>query len=114
MNPTTSGPQIPTHTLLTEDALCALLTSLSAHPHQLPYPAKHPLVYGELNFPMSPGSPGPSPATGLNWNPYEALEDTHAEQSYEDQLREDIAQATLDYLNGDISDLEDGEHSDAE
>ena len=114
MNPTTSGPQIPTHALLTEDALRALLTSLCAHPHQPPYPAEHPLVYGEPNSPMSPGSPGPSPATGLNWNLYEALEDTHAERSYEDQLREDITQATLDYLNGDISDLEDGERSDAE
>jgi hypothetical protein len=113
-NSATSGPQIPTHDLLTEDALRALLTSLSAHPHQLPYPAEHPLVYGEPNFPRSPGSPGPSPATGLDWNLYEALEDTQAERSYEDQLREDIAQATLDFLNGDISDLEDGERSDTE
>lgn len=112
-NPT-SGPQIPTHDLLTEDALRALLTSLSAHPHQPPYPAEHPLVYGEPNFPRSPGSPRPSPATGLDWNVYEALEDTQAERSYEDQLREDIAQATLDFLNGDISDLEDGERSEAE
>ena len=96
MNPTTSGLQIPTHALLTEDALCImmLLTSCSAHPHQPPYP------------PMSPGSPGPSPSTGLNWNLYEALDDTYTEQSYEDQLREDITQATLD--------LEDGECSDAE
>ena len=99
---------------MTEDALRALITSLSANPHQPPYPAEHPLIYGEPNFPRSPGSPGPSPATGLDWNVYEALEDTHAERSYKDQLREDIAQATLNFLNGDISDLEDAERSDAE
>lgn len=113
-NPTSPGPQIPTHDLLTEDALRALLTSLSAKFTSTPYPAELPLVYGEPNFPRSPGSPGPSPATGLDWNVYEALEDTHAERSYKDQLREDIAQATLNFLNGHISDIEDAERSDAE
>jgi hypothetical protein len=75
------SPRIPTHDLLTEDALRALVVSLTAQPQQRPYPPGHPLVYGEPNFPTSQSSPGPSPVTGVNWTLYQTLEETVAEQS---------------------------------
>ena len=108
-NSGSTSAQIPTHDLLTEDALRALVVSLTAQPHQSPYPPGHPLVYGEPNFPTSPG---PSPATGVNWTLYETLEDTVADQTFEVQLAQDIAQATLDFLNGDDSDFDACEPSD--
>ena len=108
-NPWKSSPRIPTHDLLTEDALRALVVSLSAQPHQPPYPSDHPLVYGEPNFHTSPG---PSLVTGVNWTLYETFEDTVADQSFEVQLTQDIAQATLDFLNGEDSDFEACEPSD--
>jgi hypothetical protein len=108
----TSSPRNPTHDLLTEDALRALVVSLTAQPHQPPYPSGQPLFYGEPNFPSSQLSPGPSPLTGVNWTLYETFEDTVAEQSFEVQLTQDIAQATLDFLNGEDSDFEACEPSD--
>jgi len=110
-NSGSTSAQIPTHDLLTEDALRALVVSLTAQPHQPLYPSGHPLVYGEPNFPTSPG---PSPATGVNWTLYETLEDTVAEQSFEVQLTQDIAQATLDFLNDDDSDFDPCEPSDVQ
>ena len=43
-NSGTTGPRIPTHDVLTEDALRALVVSLTAQPHQPPYPPGNPLV----------------------------------------------------------------------
>ena len=101
-----SIPQYPTHDLLTEDAIRALVVSLTAQPKQLPYLPGHPLV------PNSQSSPEHSPATGVNWAVYETLEDTVAEQPFDVQLTQDIAQATLDFLNGNDSDFEFCEASD--
>ena len=111
-NRANSDKSIPTHDLLTEDALRALVVSLTAQPQQPAYPPRHPLVFGEPNFPNSQSSPERSPATGINWALYETLEDTVAEQPFEDQLTQDIAQATLDFLNDNDSDFESCEASD--
>ena len=105
-NPSQLESQVPTHDLLTEDALCALVVSLTTQPSQPSHPSGHPLIYAEPNFPTSPRSPGPFPTTGVNWELYETLEDMVAEQPFEVQLTEDIAQATLDFLNGSDSDFD--------
>ena len=111
-NSGTTGPRrIPTHEVLTEDALRALVVSLTAQPHQPPHPPGNPLIYGKPDFPTG-GSPGPSSATHVEWTLYETLEETVAEQSFEVQLSQDIAQATLDFLNGDDSDFDACEPSD--
>ena len=104
----------PIHDLLTEDALRTLVFSLTGEPRQPPYPPGHRLVYGDPNFPTSQSLPGPSesPATGVDWTLYETFEDTIAEQSFEVRLTQDIAQATLDFLDGDDSDFEVCEPSD--
>jgi hypothetical protein len=48
----------------------------------------------------------------VNWTLYDTFEDTVAEQSFEVQLTQDIAQATLDFLNSEDSDFEACEPSD--
>jgi len=88
--------------LLTKDTFRALMVSqcLTTQPNQPPHPPGHPFVYSEPNFPTSP-----KPRLECQLNPYETLDDTVAEQSFEVQLK-DIAQATVDFLNGDDSDFE--------
>ena len=60
----TANAHVPTHNLLTEDGLCALLVSLTGQPNQPLYPPGHPVTYGEPNFTAHARSP--SPATGIN------------------------------------------------
>ena len=44
-----------------------------------------------------------SPVTGIDWNVFEALEDTTLEYDPLQRAAECIAQASLDFLNGDLS-----------
>ena len=110
-NPTANA-HVPTHDLLTEDGLHALLVSLTGQPNQPLYPPGHPVTYGEPNFTTHARSP--SPATGINWALYEMFEETSAERPFEVQLAEDIAQATLSFLNGSDSEFGDDELSNME
>jgi len=110
-NPT-ANTHLPTHDLLTEDGLRALLVSLTGQPNQPLYPPGHPVTYGDPNFTAHARSP--SPATGINWALYETLEETSAERPFEVQLAEDIAQATLSFLNGSDSEFGDDELSNME
>jgi hypothetical protein len=110
-NPTANA-QVPTHDLLTEDGLRALIVSLTGQPNQPLYPPGHPVTYGEPNFTAHARSP--SPATGINWALYETLEETSAEKPFQLQLAEDIAQATLNFLNGSDSEFGGDELSNVE
>jgi len=82
---------------LTEDALRALLISATSQPNQPRYPLGHPNqnVYGD---PMSHSRS----ATGAAFNWGHEIENTIAEPT-----PQDISQATLEFLNEDISDFED-------
>ena len=109
-NPTQSTSQVPSplDSLILEDALRALLASASSQPNQPLYRPGHPNVYAEPNFPASARSS--SPVTGIDWNLLEAYEDPvpDQEKSPQDQLRENLCQATLDFLNYDrVSDFGD-------
>jgi hypothetical protein len=90
---------------LTEDALRALLISATSQPNQPRYPLGHPNhnIYSDPNFSSSRGRSG-SPATGaiLNWGLYE-IENTIADPTPQEHLLNDISQATLEFLNQDIS-----------
>lgn len=108
----TANAHVPTHDLLTEDGLRALLVSLTGQPNQPLYPPGHPVTYGEPNFTAHARSP--SPATGINWALYETFEETSAERPFEVQLAEDIAQAMLSFLNGSDSEFGDDELSNME
>ena len=113
-NPT-ANTRLPTHDLLTEDGLRALLVSLTGQPNQPLYPPGHPAVTYRDDAPdFTAHARSPSPATGINWTLYETLEETSAERPFEVQLAEDIAQATLSFLNGSDSELGDDELSNME
>jgi hypothetical protein len=64
-NPTANA-HVPTHDLLTEDGLRALLVSLTGQPNQPLYPPGHPVTYGDPNFTAHAG-PCKVPFT-CNWN----------------------------------------------
>jgi len=113
--PSTSTSQTPTGYALSEDALRALLISATPDPHQARYPLGHPNhnLYGNPR-PSSPGRSGSSAAGGiLDWGLYE-LENTLADPTPQDQLFSDISQATLQFLNEDISDFEADDFSDSD
>ena len=106
--PSTSTSQASTNRALTEDALRALLISATSQPHQHRYPPSHPNhnIYGDPTSHSRSGSPATGTGTGFNWNLYE-IEDTIADPTPQEQLFSDISQATLEFLNEDISDFED-------
>ncbi|KAF8957514.1 hypothetical protein BDZ97DRAFT_2079129 [Flammula alnicola] len=114
--PSTSTSQAPTNRALTEDALRALLVSATSQRDQPLYPPGHPNlnVYGDPNF-LTSHSRSDSPATGaiLDWGLYE-FENTIADPTPQDQLLDDISQATLAFLNEDISDFEVDDPSDSD
>ena len=86
-----------------EDALRALIRSITATPDQPPYP---------LDFPelLSPTGDDAPTLTGLQWNLDESL--VLDDDPWKDAASR-VAQATLDFLNGDLSGDEDDERSDA-
>ena len=108
-NPTlsTSTSQAPTNCALTEDALHALFVSAIFQPDQPHYPPGHPNLnlYSKPNF-LAPhsGRSGSPPDTILDWGLYES-ENTIADPISQEQLVNDISQATLAFLNEDISDF---------
>jgi hypothetical protein len=96
--------------VIKEDAIRALILSISARPG---HPTTHP---GGLPLPSSSGSASAaaatfeststqsdSPFTGIDWNMFEALEDTTLQYDPLQNAAERIAQASLDFLNGDLS-----------
>lgn len=103
--------------ILTDDALHQLLASLTSNPHlHPPYPSSsHQTVYGEPNFPNMPQGSDHIPShTGINWLGFSALEDSVAEDTPYDELRNFVAQKTLNFLNGDdeLLDELDGQSND--
>ena len=112
--PSTSNSQASTNRVLSEDALHALLISATSQPNQPRYPLDHPNynVYGDPTSHSRSGSP--ANGAGFNWGLYE-IENTIADPTPQEQLLSDISQATLEFLNEDISDFEDdGDLSDSE
>ena len=108
--PTASGSS-SSHPLISnqavaDDALRALLALATRNPSQHLYRDGHPLV------PPSPpdhsGSwQGPhSPVTGINWNLLEAMENTMLESSPLQEYIQSMSQASLDFINGDLSEDE--------
>jgi len=86
--------------VIKEDAIRALILSLSAQPGQPWYPTTHPQASGST---ASTSTSRLSPVTGIDWNVFEALEDTTLEYDPLQRAAERIAQASLDFLNGDLS-----------
>lgn len=110
----TEDPSLPSLTpasnpwtsFLTEDALQALLASSTLRPNQPMYLDGHPLLYGKPNFPGTEDiSETRSPFSGIGWG-VSCDGELQAEQSTEAILQAQMCQATLDYLNADISDDE--------
>ena len=100
------GSVLPTtvNQALQEDALRALIRSITATPDQLPYPPDFP---GLLSSPTGNDTPT---LTGLQWNLDESLvldDDPWKEAASR------VAQATLDFLNGDLSGEDEDERLDA-
>jgi len=115
-NPTasTSTSQASTNCVLTEDALHALLISATSQPNQPRYPLSHPNhnIYADPT--SHSGSGSPATGAGFNWGLYE-IENMIADPTPQEQLLNDISQATLEFLNEDISDFEDdGDLSDSD
>ena len=114
--PSTSTSEASTNRALTEDALRALLVSASSQPNQPRYPLSHPNqnVYGDpMSHSRSASAASPATGTGFNWGLYE-IENTIADPTPQEQLLNDISQATLEFLNEDISDFEDDDASDSD
>lgn len=108
--PSTSTSQTPSGHALSEDALRALLISATSDPHQARYPLGHP----NHNVYVNRASPGSPRAGGiLDWGLYQ-LENTLADPTPQDQLFSDISQATLQFLNEDISDFKADDFSDSD
>jgi len=101
-HPSSSVPTAVTpDEVIKEDVIRALIRSLSAQPGQPWYPTTHPQASGSTA--ASTSTSRLSPVTGIDWNVFEALEDTTLEYDPLQQAAERIAQASLDFLNGDLS-----------
>ncbi|PPQ76395.1 hypothetical protein CVT26_015365 [Gymnopilus dilepis] len=86
-----------------EDALRSFLLSASNDFSQPLYPPNHP----SLPTACDRAQRSPSPVTGIDWNILEALgEETSFEPSPMQEAFSRIAQASLDFLNSDLSDDE--------
>ena len=66
------------------------------------YPNSHPAVPPGADFTQN----SPSPATGIDWNLFEATGDTELEPSPLQKVFAQVSQASLDFLNADLSDEE--------
>ncbi|KAF8803001.1 hypothetical protein BYT27DRAFT_7110917 [Phlegmacium glaucopus] len=107
--PTASGSSgsypLISNQAVADDALRALLASATGNPSQHLYRDDHPLV------PPSPDHSGSwqgplSPVTGINWNLLEATENTILESSPLQEYIQSVSQASLDFINGDLSEDE--------
>ncbi len=107
--PTQSNANDVTERTLIDDALRHLLSSLTSDPTQnSPYPPSSS-TYGEPNFPNAPQLEGSQSArTNMNWLAFSALEESVAESTPYDDMREYLAQKGLDIMNGEV-DI-DGDH----
>jgi hypothetical protein len=101
-----SHPPVISNQAVTDDALRALLASATANPSQPLYHDDHPLIPPAT--PDHSGSwQGPhSPVTGINWNLLEATENTMLETSPLQEYIQRVSQASLDFINGDLSEDE--------
>jgi len=101
-HPSSSVPTAVTpDEVIKEDAIRALILSLSAQPGQPWYPTTHSQPSGPTAASTSTSTL--SPVTGIDWNVFEALEDTTLEYDPLQRAAERIAKASLDFLNGDLS-----------
>lgn len=108
----TTTSQASTNRALTEDALRALLISATSQPNQPRYSLGHP--NHNVHDPTHSRSGSPATSAGFNWGLYE-IENTIADPTPQERLLNDISQATLEFLNEDISDFEDdGDLSDSD
>lgn len=88
--------------VLTDDAFRQLLSSLTSNPAQHPAYPPSSSSYGEPNFPNAPQSAeGSRSHTNLNWLAFSALEDSVAESTPYDEMRDYLAQKGLDIMNGE-------------
>lgn len=97
-HPSPLSRELPSSTndSLLDDAVRALLVSCSSDPSTTPYLPSHPGLPSYAN----PHQRSPSPVTGIDWNLLEALGDTNFEHAPLDQALSNIAQGSLDILNG--------------
>ncbi|KAJ3509457.1 hypothetical protein NLJ89_g5213 [Agrocybe chaxingu] len=87
--------------IIKEDGLRALLASATGSLHHRPYPASYPgLENPDYDF------PGPSPVTGIDWHVAESTENTTLQSSPLHQTLSNLAKATLDLIDGNISEEE--------
>ena len=101
-HPSSSVPTTVTpNEVIKEDAICALFLSLSAQPGQLWYSTTHPQASGSTV--ASTSTSRLSHVTGIDWNVFEALENTILEYDPLQGAAEHITQASLDFLNDDLS-----------
>ncbi|KAF4617992.1 hypothetical protein D9613_012967 [Agrocybe pediades] len=87
------------------DALRYLADSFIRDPDELPYPIDHPSLPPNYDSRSHPRTR--SPVTGIDYNLWSINEDTTAEKSYDDQMKEDLARITRDLLNVGITVAED-------
>ncbi|KAH9482318.1 hypothetical protein JR316_0004416 [Psilocybe cubensis] len=88
------------------------LVAASMIPDQ-PLHSHYDLDYGEVNqcfqeIGSNPPEHAPAPPPLVNWSQHQVFGNTQAELSTEEEVHIRLCQATEDYLNGDISDFEEG------
>jgi hypothetical protein len=98
------------HPVNEADALQALLASATANPSQYHYdhllipPSSSPSDHsGSWQNPLAHSE---SPRPGINWNLLEATENTILENSPLQEYIQSVSQASLDFINGDLSEDE--------
>jgi hypothetical protein len=113
--PTASGSSVSHPPLISDqvivgDALRALLASATADPSQPLYRHDHPLIPASPP-PDASGSDEPwqgphSQVSGINWRMLRARENTTLESSPLQEYVQSVAQASLDFINEDLSEDE--------
>ncbi|KAF4609714.1 hypothetical protein D9613_011993 [Agrocybe pediades] len=99
--------------VLVEDGVRHLIDSFIRDPEEQPYPLEHPSLPPGVDLRSHPRTT--SLVTGIDYHLWSISEDTTAEKSYEDRLKEDVGRALRHYMdNGIIEDDDDPFGSDLE
>ena len=91
--------------VIIDDAVRALLASATSDPSEHPlYPDDHPSLPSDTDFDNN--SYSPSPVTGINWGLYAAREDPQVPLSPIQEALAYVAETSLNFLDGDLSEDE--------
>ncbi|KAF4615110.1 hypothetical protein D9613_003453 [Agrocybe pediades] len=107
--------------VLVEDGVRHLIDSFIRDPEEHPYPLEHPSLPPGVDLGSHPRTT--SAVTGIDYHLWSISEDTTAERSYEDRLKEDVGRALRHYIDDGLiedddnpfgSDLPEGDESTAD